>query len=383
MTVLVLALSIVSFLGWIYLVTARHIFWKPFVFQVSPLPTKWPSVDIIVPARNEAESLPGSLSSLLNQNYPGKWRVLLVDDHSEDQTGDVARQIAARMDHSERLVVLSAPALPEGWSGKVAAMQAGVLQSNADYILFTDADIEHPKTDSLCLLVARAVERKLDLVSLMVKLHCTTFAEKLLIPAFVYFFAMLYPFRAANNPNHSLAAAAGGVMLVRHKALENIGGLMAIRSALIDDCSLAHELKHHGGDKASGGTIELSLSADVKSLRVYQDIGEVWRMIARTAFTQLNYSNFLLIGTIVGMTLLFIVPFVLPLFASFLPASLGFSAAFLLLLTYIPMILFYRLPLVWVLTLPVAAAIYMAATIDSARLYWQGKGGQWKGRAQA
>ena len=239
-------LSCFALCGWIYLAFFHAGFWQLALDGDAPEPEEWPSVDIIVPARNEAAILPRSLPSLLRQNYPGTWRVLLVDDHSTDGTGTIAQRIATSHNAIECLTVIEAPDLPVGWSGKVAAMQAGIAQSTADYILFTDADIEHP-ADSLKRLVSHAIERKFDLVSRMVKLHCQTMAEKLLIPAFVFFFTMLYPFWSVNNSESDVAAAAGGVMLVKRKTLDAIGGLACIKSALIDDCALAKAVKEHGG----------------------------------------------------------------------------------------------------------------------------------------
>jgi len=375
-------IGFLSLLGWVYLALLHGRFWQPLLADPAVPPDNWPSVDIIVPARDEAGVLPRSLPSLLKQDYPGPWRVILVDDHSDDGTGDLAKKIAAEKNAGDRLRIVVPPELAQGWSGKVAAMQAGYLASDADYILFTDADIEHPGS-GLTTLVARAVEKKLDLASLMVRLHCQTFAEKLLIPAFVYFFAMLYPFSYANDPDNDVAAAAGGVMLVKRKALLNIGGLSIIRGTLIDDCALAKAIKHHGGDDDRRGRIELTLSADTQSLRVYRDTGAVWDMVARTAFTQLRHSFPALVGTVIGMGLLFLAPLLLPLYGDFPATFTGMFALFTMILLYVPMVRFYGLPFIWAITLPVAAIIYMGATIDSARLYWQGRGGSWKGRTQA
>ncbi len=347
-----LTLTSTALAAWLYLALFRGRFWQLLLDSSAPEPPAWPSVDIIVPARNEAEALPRSLPSLLRQNYPGVWHIILVDDHSTDDTGEIAR--------ASGVTVVTTSDLPPGWTGKVAAMNAGVARSNADYILFTDADIEHP-ADSLRRLVAEATGQQLDLISRMVRLHCETFAEKLLIPAFVFFFAMLYPFRRANDPRSKVAAAAGGVMLVKRPALDAIGGLERIKSALIDDCALAKAIK------ANGGQIELTLSDDILSLRRYPRVMDIHRMIARTAYTQLNYSPLLLLGTCVGMTLLFLVPPVWPL----------------MWLLYLPMVRLYRLPAQYALTLPLAAIVYVVATIDSARLHWSGKGGQWKGRVAA
>jgi hopene-associated glycosyltransferase HpnB len=367
---------------WIYLTFFHAGFWQLALDGDAPEPEKWPSIDIIVPARNEANVLPRSLSSLLAQDYPGMWRVFLVDDHSTDGTGALAQKLATNHNANERLAVIAAPDLPVGWSGKVAAMQAGVAQSTADYVLFTDADIEHP-VDSLRRLASHAVERKIDLVSRMVRLHCRTPAEKLLIPAFVFFFMMLYPFWRVNDADSDVAAAAGGVMLVRRKALDSIGGLARIKSALIDDCALAKAIKQHGGPLETPARIELTLARDIKSLRVYPYIDDIGRMIARTAYTQLQYSPVLLAVTIFGMAVLFIAPMLFPVTGWPLAAEAGLATWLVMSLIYLPMIRFYELPVVWALSLPAAAFIYMLATIDSAKLYWQGKGGQWKGRTQA
>jgi hopene-associated glycosyltransferase HpnB len=371
-----------ALLAWLYLAFFHARFWKPLVEKQHIDPESWPSIHVIVPARNEADLLPVTLKSLLTQDYPGAWRVILVDDHSSDGTAKVAEDTALKNNAALRLNVVHAPEKPAGWAGKVAAMQAGVAESNADYILFTDADIWHDP-HSLRRLAAEAVETRSDLTSRMVLLHCASVAEQLLIPAFVFFFSMLYPFRRARDPESKVAAAAGGVMLVKRKALENIGGLVSIKSSIIDDCSLAKAIKKAGGRDMSPGRISLSMTQRVKSLRPYPEIEDVWRMIARAAFTQLRHSPFLLAGTVTGMSLLFFVPALALVFGNPLAISLGFFTWTVMFLLYLPMVHFYRIPLVWAVTMPGAAAVYIGATIDSARLYWQGKGGQWKGRVQA
>ncbi|MBV8061782.1 MAG: glycosyltransferase [Alphaproteobacteria bacterium] len=385
---LALIIALISFIGWVYLAFFHDAFWQPLTFPLSPEPTTWPEVAIIVPARNETDSLPQTLPSWLAQDYKGVWRVILVDDHSTDGTAATARAIAKRLGREDRLEVIAAPDLPQGWLGKVAAMQAGVAASQSDYILFTDADIRHAP-HSLSRLVARAVEMKLDLTSQMVRLRCVAVAEKLLIPAFVFFFGMLYPFRRANDANHDMAAAAGGTMLVRRKALQNAGGMAALRNALIDDCTLARAIKLAGGGADEQGLpvkgrIELTLATDTESLRPYPDIADVWDMVARTAFTQLRYSTAMLAGALCGLSLLFLVPPLLPVLSDSAGAGLWAMAAWLLMaLIYVPMVMFYKQSPLWALTLPLAAAIYMAATFDSALRYWRGQGGLWKGRAQA
>ncbi|MDR3423758.1 MAG: glycosyltransferase [Alphaproteobacteria bacterium] len=370
-------LSLAAFAAWLYLAFAHGKFWRPLLPEESPTPRTFPSVDIVVPARDEAHALPRTLPSLLTQDYAGAWRVILVDDHSGDGTADIARQIAADHDQTDRLTVIAAPDLAKGWSGKVAAMNAGVLQSSADMILFTDADIRHAPRH-LAHLVVRAEAGKLDLVSRMVKLNGESVAEKLLIPAFVFFFAMLYPFRRANDPNSNVAAAAGGVMLARRAMLDKIGGLTSIKSALIDDCSLAKAIK------TAGGKIELTLTREAESLRSYPHVRDVWHMVARTAYTQLRHSPLLLAGTVAGMALLFLAPPLFFIFASTeTPLLIGFLAWLLMTALYAPTVKFYGMLWPCALTLPVAALVYVAATVDSAWLYHRGKGGQWKGRTQS
>jgi hopene-associated glycosyltransferase HpnB len=371
-----LIVGLLSLAAWCFLAVAHGAFWKPLLPTPNAELSRLPSVDIIVPARNEADALPASLPSLLAQEYKGDWRVIVVDDNSQDGTSAIARRIAARMNKADRLVVLTAPPVAAGWKGKVAAMNEGVTHSQAELVLFTDADIRH-STDSLHNLVARVEAENLDLASRMVRLNCTSFAEKLLIPAFVFFFAKLYPFRRANNPKSHVAAAAGGTMLVRRSMLDKIGGLASIKSALIDDCGLARVIKD------GGGKIELTLTNDIDSLRPYPHIRDVWHMVSRTAYTQLRHNPYLLAGTTIGMALLYLAPPLLFLFAPS-AAALGAGAAAWIIMTalYLPMIRFYRLPVAWALTLPVAALVYGGATLDSARLFYQGKGGQWKDRAQ-
>jgi len=375
-------LASLALLGWLYLALMRGAFWRILLDPHAPEPDNWPSVDIIVPARNEADMLPQSLPSLLVQDYPGPWRVLLVDDHSADSTYGVAHRVARETNKSDRLTVINAPDLPAGWSGKVATMRAGAQQSSSDYILFTDADIAH-NDQSLRRLMARTVYDNLDLNSLMVKLQCSTFAEKLLIPAFVFFFAMLYPFRLVNKPTSTVAAAAGGVMLVKRKALQNIGGLERIKSALIDDCALARAIKDNGGNFGAQGRIRLSLTDNVHSLRPYPTIAHVLRMISRTAFTQLRYSYLFLLGTVLGLVFLFFTPILVPLWGSPTESLVAYAALLVMAGIYAPIIYFYGFCVVWALTLPVAALLYIHATLVSAWNYARGKGGQWKGRSQA
>jgi hopene-associated glycosyltransferase HpnB len=376
------ALACLCLIAWCYLAAFHGLFWKPLLDEKPQDPASWPSVTIIVPARNEAEALPQSLPTLLAQDYAGEWKIILIDDHSNDGTAEIAQKSAAKMSVADKLQILQAPPLAEGWTGKVAAMQTGVTQSQSDYVLFTDADIAHSK-DSLRRLVANAVANRLDLASLMVKLSAQSTAEKLLIPAFVFFFAMLYPFRKIADPFSRTAGAAGGVMLVKRKALENSGGLPRIRAALIDDCSLARMIKDSGGDNGGIGHVSLTLTNNVKSLRPYPHFRDIHNMIARTAFTQLRNSAFLLLGSVLGLCFLFFVPILFPLFTEWQAGLPALAAWVLMSALYLPMTRFYGLRSVWALTLPFAAFLYIIATIDSARRTWQGSGGQWKGRAQA
>lgn len=362
-----------SLLAWIYLAVSHGRFWQPLLDPPTDEPHAWPSVDIVVPARNEADVLTQTLPTWLNQDYPGDWRIVLVDDHSADGTGRLALSLAENAGLPSRLRVVAAPDLSPGWSGKVAAMNAGVVQGESDYVLFTDADIAHSPR-SLRRLVSRALADNLDLNSLMVKLNCTHLAEKWLIPAFVFFFALLYPFRRASNPKSNVAAAAGGVMLVRRRALIKCGGLARIRNALIDDCSLARIVKDHGG------RISLTLTRDVVSLRPYPSVGDIWRMVARTAYTQLDHSPTWLLVSVLGLAWLLVLPVVALLMGEPLTMVLGGATWLLMSLLYWPMVRFYHRSPPWALSLPLAGLAYLGATVDSARRHVLGQGGQWKGR---
>lgn len=371
-------LTFIALLGWGYLFFLHGKYWQLLEFaSESPVPSEWPAVSIIVPARNEAEMLNETLPALLAQDYPGAWQVILVNDRSTDHTAVLAQAIAAKHVNGSRFRLLDGTSPPPGWKGKVAAMQRGFAAATGDYVLFTDADIHHPP-ESLRQLVTEAQAKHLDMLSLMVKLRCSSFAEQLLIPAFVYFFQLLYPFRQANDRDHPAAAAAGGVMLIKKALLDRIDGLQRIHDELIDDCALARVIKHE-----CGGRTWLGLSREVRSLRVYDTITAVWEMIARTAFTQLNYSAPMLIGCVTGLSLMFLMPFWAILSGSIIAFLAGLKIMFFMFASYRPMIRFYGLGWPWALTLPLAALIYLAATIDSARLYWQGQGGRWKGLAQA
>lgn len=337
-----------------------------------------PAICAVIPARNEADLLPITLRSLLLQSYPGL-NIILVDDGSTDGTADVARETAAALG-IQQLHVISAAPLPPGWSGKLWAIEQGIQKAQAfspAYILLTDADIEHSPTN-LRRLVTKAMQADLDLASIMVRLRCESFWEKLLIPAFVFFFQKLYPFRWVNNPKSSTAAAAGGCILIRHQALERIGGIQVVRQALIDDCALAAAVK------SRGAKIWLGLSDLTRSLRPYPSLDTIWDMVARTAFTQLNYSPLLLVGTLLGMMLIYVVPpvgFLIGVaIGNWAVTITGLIGWLLITLAYLPTIRFYKCSPVFALCLPAIAILYTLMTFDSAMRHWQGQGGAWKGR---
>ncbi|HEV2548552.1 MAG TPA: glycosyltransferase [Stellaceae bacterium] len=371
-----LLLASVSLAIWLYLLLGRGFFWLTRVAPLPAPPTHWPSVLAVVPARNEAAVVGTAIDSLLRQQYAGRFSIVLVDDHSEDGTAEIAREAAARAGKNDCLRVVSAPPLPGGWTGKLWALGEGVRLVREgdppDLFFFTDADIAHHATN-LAELVARLEGERRDLVSLMVRLRCESWAERFLIPAFVFFFAMLYPFARSNDPRRRTAAAAGGCVLLRRSAYERIGGFAAIHAALIDDCALARAVKR------SGGSIWLGLTQRTRSLRPYPQIADVWRMVARTAFDQLHHSPILLAGTAAGLALTYLAPPILVVFGGEArwPAALAWAA---MTLAYAPMVRFYGLSLLWAPLLPAIALVYLAATVDSARRYWLGRGGEWKGR---
>ena len=358
---------------WLYLLFGRGLFWRIDLSR-QPLQAAKQSVVAIVPARNEAEVIERSLTSLLRQQHV-QLKIILVDDNSSDNTAAFAKSLASQ---NNRLTVVSGRPLPPGWSGKVWAMQQGVEAAqrfSPDYLLFTDADIEHDP-ENIASLLSIAEAGHLDLASFMVKLHCRTLPEKLLIPAFVFFFFQLYPPKWTASNNNSTAGAAGGCLLVRSDTLQRSGGLQQIRGEIIDDCSLARIVKH------SGGTLWLGLTESAHSIRPYRTFGEIERMISRTAFNQLRHSLLLLLVAVAGLLATYIAPIAL-LFGSTNIAVLSGAVAFALMMTlYAPMVRFYRLNPLWTLTLPFSAIFYMGATLHSAWKYWFGRGGQWKGRAQ-
>lgn len=377
-------IAVAGLLAWLYLVLLHGGFWRTrereeaHDVRESPAGFDWPSVVAVIPARNEADVLPRSLASLAAQNYPGEFSIVLVDDQSNDGTSDVAQRVADAA--GCKIAVVSGSALPSGWTGKVWAMHQGIAvasdRPNApQYFLLTDADIGY-EPDVLTSLVQRASGENRVLTSVMAKLNCESFAEKALIPAFVFFFKMLYPFGWANRAIARTAAAAGGCMLVERLALERAGGIAAIRGALIDDCTLARNMKVQG-------PIWLGMSERVVSLRSYPKVEDIRRMVARSAYAQLHYSPLLLLGTVVGLSIIYLAP-PLIFFAGSYPVWIISGVAYLLMaLAFQPTLRFYHRSPLWGLALPLIAAAYLVFTLDSAYQHSAGRGGLWKGRIQA
>ncbi|MGC1778662.1 MAG: glycosyltransferase [Xanthobacteraceae bacterium] len=367
---------------WVYLIAARGGFWRT-AQRDGETPSgsgPWPAVVAVIPARDEAEGIGQTVTSLLRQTYPGALSVLVVDDQSSDATAEIARNAAILIGASDRLTVLPGKPLPAGWTGKLWAQQQGIAFAEAAaappaYLLLTDADIVYAP-DALTNLVARAEQSGFVLTSLMAKLRCKSLAERIFVPAFIFFFQMLYPFAWANDPRRGTAAAAGGCMLVRRDALRNAGGVAAIRTALIDDCALAKLLKQHG-------PISLTLTERVQSIRPYPAVADFRRMVSRSAYAQLNYSPLYLAGTVIGLALTYLAPVALALFAGGVPQFIGIFTWLLMAFSFRRTLRFYGLSILWAPALPVIAAIYMAFTLDSAYQHARGRGGMWKGRAQA
>jgi len=362
-------LAAASAVVWLYLLLGRGAFW---LFRDAPpegaLPAKPPSIVAVVPARNEAETVGRAIASLAAQRYPGAFHIVLVDDASSDGTAEAARAATP----PELLTVIRSAPLPSGWTGKLWAVAQGVHEAarlRPDYLMLTDADIEHPSGNAAAL-AARAESGGYALVSYMATLECRSFAERAMVPAFVFFFFMLYPPAWIADPRRATAGAAGGCMLVRREALEGAGGIEAIRGELIDDCALARAIKR------AGGRVWLGLSAATRSIRRYRSFAETFGMISRTAFTQLRNSYAMLAGTVAGLALVYLVP---PCTAL---SAFGAAAWLMMAVCYYPALRFYRRSPLWAPLLPLVAAFYLAATVYSAVAWRRGAGGMWKGRAQ-
>jgi hopene-associated glycosyltransferase HpnB len=383
-------IAIIAFAVWLYLLAAHGAFWRCTErddWDAAPI-ARWPRVAAVVPARNEADGISATIGALLRQDYAGPWTVILVDDDSNDGTAEIARGAAAG---NAQLHIISGRPLPAGWTGKLWAVKQGIeaatgasqsrvnaltaLPQPAEYLLLTDADIVHAP-DSVRRLVAHAERKGLALTSLMAKLRCESFAERFNVPAFIFFFQMLYPFANVNRPQSPVAAAAGGCMLVRADALREAGGIEAIRGALIDDCALAKVLK-------ARGPIWLALTDRVHSIRPYLAFGDIRRMVVRSAYAQLRYSPLLLLGATAGMLLTYVVPPLLAVFGSGTARILGAVTWLLMAIAFQPTLRFYRCSPLWGLALPAIALEYMLFTLDSAYQYVRGRGGSWKGRVQA
>ncbi|HSM85692.1 MAG TPA: glycosyltransferase [Candidatus Limnocylindrales bacterium] len=376
--------GIVSLLLWSYLALFRGGFWRIGRFRIDRLEGRSQqtgpdtfSVAAVIPARDEADVISGCIRSLLEQNA-ARVQVFLVDDGSSDGTAEVARRAAAESGRAEQLTVIQGAALPRGWSGKLWAVRQGIEKArsfNPDYLLLTDADIMHAPDDLLRL--ARMARRgQYDLVSLMVRLNCQTFAERMLIPPFVFFFFKLYPPAWVADKDRRIAGAAGGCMLVRPQALERAGGIESIRQEIIDDCALARRIKN------SGGRIWLGIADGTKSIRPYGSFAEIGQMISRNAFNQLRHSALLLALSLAGLAMVYLLPPALLFFHKTGTAALGGAAWLLMAICFVPTVRYYRLSPMWALLLPLSALFYMGATVHSAAKFWTGKGGQWKGRVQ-
>lgn len=369
------AIAVVSLAAWAYLAGFRGRFWRSGPVLRAQTPSGHAKVAAVVPARDEAEHIARSIGSLVEQDYAGEFAMVLVDDNSSDGTAEIARQTAESLGGGERLAVVRGQPLPEGWSGKLWAIHQGLAHQaalTADFVLLTDADIEHAR-GHLALLVAKSERDELDLVSEMVRLHCETPAERALIPAFVFFFQMLYPFASVANPQKRTAGAAGGTMLVRRAALDRVEGVSRIRSHLIDDCALAREIKR------TGGRIWLGHAEDTVSLRVYGWC-DAWNMIARTAYAQLGYSPLMLAGCVAGIGVVYCAPPLVILFGRGKTRWIGALAWGTMAASFQPTLKRYKRSPLWGLALPAIGLFYLGATVASAWRHSAGHGGRWKAR---
>jgi hopene-associated glycosyltransferase HpnB len=363
-----LPLAAISLAVWAYLLLGHGRFWQGGPMLAPAVPAQTPSVSVIVPARDEEETIERALRSLLAQTYAGVMQVILVDDQSRDGTAQAAAMIA-----DPRLVVIEGTERKPGWSGKLWALSQGVEAATGDLLLFTDADIEHQPAH-LATLAAKLTGDGLDLVSEMVALNCRSAAERALVPAFVFFFTLLYPFQNVNDPASPVAAAAGGTVLIRAEILRRIGGLADLRGALIDDVALAARVKRIG-------KIWLGHSRLAASIRAYPHAADVWRMVARTAYVQLRFSPLLLAGTVLGMVLVWLVPPLAAVFGQGAARLAGLLGWIAMTCAYVPTLLRFGLRLQWALVLPLTALFYTAATVGSATDHYSGRGVMWKRRS--
>ncbi|MEJ8668122.1 glycosyltransferase [Streptomyces sp. MS1.AVA.1] len=371
-----------SLAAWLWLLLCQGFFWRTDVrLPHRTEPDRWPSVCVVVPARDEAAVLPASLPSLLAQDYPGHAEIFLIDDDSSDGTGELARELARR--HGGLPLTVDSPGEPPGWTGKLWAMRHGIGLARArdpEYLLLTDADIAHAP-DSLRELVAAARTGGFDAVSQMARLRVESLWERLVVPAFVYFFAQLYPFRRIGKKGTRTAAAAGGCVLLRAETADRARIPDAIRHAVIDDVALARAVK--GG----GGHIWLGLAERVDSVRPYPRLRDLWRMVSRSAYAQLRHNPLLLAGTVAGLALVYLVPPVAviagPAGGDTVTAVVGGLAWLVMTGTYVPMLRYYRQPLWLAPLLPFTAFLYLLMTIDSAVQHYRGRGAAWKGRTYA
>jgi hopene-associated glycosyltransferase HpnB len=384
---------------WLYLLLGRGGFWLSSqrddgapndpLSKKAPSNKAWPKLAVVIPARDEAQGIGACIGSLLHQDYPGEWTIILVDDGSSDGTAAIARQTAAAAPsptlpgikrEGDLLDVVAGAPLPAGWTGKLWALEQGIkvaarLAPAPEYFLLSDADIVYAP-DVLTALVERAQAGGLVLTSLMVKLRCESLAERALIPAFIFFFEMLYPFAWINRAQAATAGAAGGCMLVRADTLAEAGGIDAIRNALIDDCALAGILK-------ARGPIWLGLTQRARSIRPYPEFEDIRRMVARSAYAQLRYSPLILLGVIAGMAVTYLAPPLIALFGTGWARIGGLAAWLLMAIAFQPTLRFYRVSPLWGIALPAIAFCYTLFTLDSALQFARGKGGLWKGRVQA
>lgn len=384
-------LALAALLVWAVLLLGHHGFWRamPRLEATTGELQEAPSIAVIIPARDEAETIEAALRSLFAQDYPGKLHLVVVDDQSRDRTAEIVDSLLPLADHHRTLERVAGTNRPAGWSGKLWAIKAGMnrLDTSSDapnILLLTDADIQHDQANLTKLLkkmVNDDLDLDLDLVSVMVRLRNQSGWERLLIPPFVFFFQMLYPFPAVNRPDHNTAAAAGGCVLLRRDALEDAGGIEATKGELIDDVAIGRLIK---GRPNGERRIWLGHAERTVSLRGYDGLSSIWQMVARTADTQLEHSPINLAGTVVGLIVVYLAaPFFVLSFPLHQDPILGlasFVAWLMMSITFIPTLRLYRASPLWALTLPVAALLYAGMTIDSARRFRQGKGGLWKGR---